>query len=133
MTTTAIVATLVEGPIVLGIRRKRAKLSLTLPESWTTGGLAIDFSTTANGGFTYISKWHFMGVAATDMQVEYNLISSSVGTGNKANALLASGCKVVAHQGAIKTGDAQVATPFGVCANSENHSTKTCYLEVEGW
>jgi hypothetical protein len=115
------------------MREKYYCLKLTLPESWTAAGVALDLSAAANGGFTYISKCKFVGVAATDMQVNYDLISSAVGTGDAAHALLASGCKVVGHQGAAKTGNSQAATIFGSCEAAENHSTKTCYMHVWGW
>jgi len=104
-----------------------------LPESWTAAGVALDLSAAALGGYTYIKEWKFLGAAATDMQVEYDLISSANGTGADAGSLLASGCKVVGHQGAVKTGDAQAATVFGSCADAENHSTKACHLIVWGY
>ena len=133
MATTAFTAAIVQGPMVCGIRQKKTKISLTFPTVWAAAGVALDLSAAALGGYEYIEKWHFIGAAATDYQVNWDLISATKGTGTAANCLTASTCKVVGHQGAAKTGNAQAATVFGSCADSENHSTKTIFLIVVGW
>jgi hypothetical protein len=133
MTTTAITATLLRI-MPEGVKRKRADIDLLLPESWTAAGVALDLSAAALGGFTYIKDWTFTGAGVGDYTTIYNLISSAVGTYLDAGSLLASGCKVVAHQGAIKTGDAQAATVFGSCSDAETpHDNKECHLSVVGW
>ena len=42
--TVAFAATLVEGPVVCGPKRKRIKFKIQMPESWTGTGVALDMS-----------------------------------------------------------------------------------------
>jgi hypothetical protein len=132
--TTAITATLLTvPPVIERIRCKRAEFTLALPTEWTAAGIAIDLSSSANGSFTYISRWHFSGLLVTDYAIIMNLIGTE-GTGVHEGNLSASTCKVVAYQAPAKTGNAEAATMvLASVADSANHSALTCYLKVWGY
>ena len=132
MTTTAITATLLSGPLPMDPRRKKAVISLLLPESWTAAGVAIDLSAAALGSFTYITESHFTGVGIDDYDNILQLIGTEGTSANEGN-LSASTCKVYAVRGAIKTGDAQAATVFGAVTATTNLSALACHLTVYGY
>lgn len=54
---TAFAATLVYGPVVMGVKEKKARLTVQLASSHTGAGEAVDFSTAALGAFSYISEY----------------------------------------------------------------------------
>ena len=130
---TTITATLLRNLGVTSVRERCVELSLSLPTSWTEAGVALDLSAAANGGFTYVTKAEFMGVAITDYGVIWKLIGTA-GSGIHAGGLLASSVKVIGIEAAAKTGNAEAATmPNGIVADNENHSAKACHLKVWGY
>ena len=131
--TTAITATLLEGPYVEGFRRKRTKLSLLLPTVWAAAGHAVDLSLAANGSYTYITDYKFEIAAAAGAGAKFNLIGT-VGTGTNAAALLASSIAVVAHHDmANADGGAHDTSVLAAMPNSADPSTWACHLTVWGY
>lgn len=130
--TTTIVPTLKVGPIVDGVRRKRAELSLLLPTVWAAAGHAIDLNATANGGFTYITDWKFTGTAVTDYTSKFNLIGTEGTLANEGH-LLASSCSVVAHIDSAAGGGAEGVEVLDAMPNSSDPSTWDCNLIVWGY
>lgn len=95
--TTAFAATLVEGPVVEGPKRKRARFTIQMPNSWTGAGVALDLSTAANGSFAVITDYKFgPSPAIADFGWVYDLI----GTAATGHGVTASTVKVVAHSSA---------------------------------
>lgn len=126
---TAITATLIEGPEPTNAREKRIKLSLALPTSWTEAGIALNLSTY----FDYVSDYAFSGVIVTDYGINLKLIGT-FGTSAHAGNYTASSIKVIGIEAPAKTGDAEAATmALGICVDAENHSAKSCHLEVWGY
>lgn len=126
---TAITATLIEGPDVVDVREKHIKLSLALPTSWTEAGIALDLS----AYFDYVSDYKFSGVSVTDYGINLKLIGT-FGTSTHAGNYSASTIKVIGIEAPAKTGDAEAATmALGICVDAEDHHLKLCHLEVWGY
>ena len=86
---TAITATLIAGPHILGPATKVAFYKLAFPTSWALAGVALDLS----ADFTYVQAM-LPGVsgAVDDWGYTYDLIGT-----HTANGVLAAGLSVVLH------------------------------------